>query len=158
MLCAKFSSNLPLASGSRKKFKVECQYIFTIISPGKMQWPFSGTKLPWRFWRTEHLKGVNGFFFLHYFHYFTIIKISHWKNMWSFFWKNFTSPCLPRILCVKSMAVDTGPVVLEKNMKMWKVYYNENNRQWTFLRSEKLTSAFGSDELKKVQKYCTINL
>lgn len=62
------------------------------------------------------------------------------------------------MLSVKSMAVDTGPVVLEKNMKMWKVYYNENNRQWTFLRSEKLTSAFGSDELKKVQKYCTINL
>ena len=58
------------------------------------------------------------------------------------------SPCLPRILCVKSMAVDIGPVVLEKKMKIWKVYYNENNRQWTFLQSEKLTSAFGSDELK----------
>ena len=52
------------------------------------------------------------------------------------------------MLCVKSMAVDIGPVVLEKKMNMWKVYFNENNRQWTFLRSEKLISAFGSDELK----------
>ena len=47
--------------------------------------------------------------------------------------------------------VEIGPVVLEKKMKMWIVYNNDNDDEgdgdkfW----SEKLTCAFGTGELKR---------
>ena len=61
-------------------------------------------------------------------------------------WIPFTEGCIVLNL------VEIGPVVLEKKMKMWKVYDNVNNNAnnndndkfW----SEKLTWAFGSGELK----------
>ena len=45
--------------------------------------------------------------------------------------------------CFVLSLVEIDPVVLEKKKKMWKVYNNDNNRQWT-----KLNWAFGSGELK----------
>ena len=43
---------------------------------------------------------------------------------------------------------EIGPVVLEKKMKMWKVYNNANDDNDNGLWSEKLTWAYGSGELK----------
>ena len=65
-------------------------------------------------------------------------------------WISFTQGCFVLSL------VKIGPVVLEKKMKMWKVYDNNNNndddndRQRTEDKFwlEKLTWAFGSGELK----------
>ena len=50
----------------------------------------------------------------------------------------------PRMLCAKF-----GPVVLEKKIKMWKVYKQTTDERWL----EKLTWAFSSDELKKTLCY-----
>ena len=53
-------------------------------------------------------------------------------------WFTFTQGCF-----VSSM-VEIGPVVLEKKMKMWKVYRQTDDR-----RSLKLTWAFSSGDLKR---------
>ena len=46
--------------------------------------------------------------------------------------------------CFVSGLVDIGPVVLEKKMKMWNVYRQTRDNR----RSDKLTQAFSSGELK----------
>ena len=89
-----------------------------------------------------------------YFHYFVII--SPWKRTGPSFeqtWIPFTQGYF-----VPSL-VEIGPVVLEKKMKMWKVYRRtdgQTDRQTTDDRwSEKLTWAFSSGELKtKVLSKC----
>ena len=60
-----------------------------------------------------------------YFHYFVII--SHWKRVGPFIWTTL-NPLYPRMLCA------IGPVVLEKKMKMLKVYDNndEDNGPQTY--------------------------
>ena len=82
-----------------------------------------------------------------YFHYFVII--SPWKRAGLFIWTNL-NPLHPRMLCAK---VEIGPVVLEKKMKMWKVYGRTDGRtdRQTDRWSEKLTWAFSSGELKTKQ-------
>ena len=77
---------------------------------------------------------------------FTILKLSRFgKGRGPSFeqtWIPFTQGCfVPRL-------VEIGPVVIEKKMKMWKVY-GRTDRQTTDDRwSEKLTSAFSLGELK----------
>ena len=58
-----------------------------------------------------------------YFHFFVII--SPWKRAGPFIWTNL-NPLHPRML-VPSL-VEIGPVVLEKKMKMWKVYRQTDGR------------------------------
>ena len=57
-----------------------------------------------------------------YFCYFTII--SPWKRAGSFIWTNL-NPLHPGCFVPSLVEIDT--VVLEKKMKMWKVYNNDNN-------------------------------
>ena len=56
-----------------------------------------------------------------YFCYFIII--SPWKRLWPFIWTNL-HPLHPRMLCAK--LVEIGSVVLEKKLKMWKIYDNND--------------------------------
>ena len=71
-------------------------------------------------------------------------------------WMPFTQGCFVQSL------VEIGPVVLEKKMKMWKVYRQtdtptdgQTDRQTPDDRwSEKLTWAFSSGELKTKQNIC----
>ena len=51
--------------------------------------------------------------------------------------------------CFVPNLVEIGPVVLEKKIKMWKVYGQTDTRTTNDRRSEKLTWAFGSGELKR---------
>ena len=77
-----------------------------------------------------------------YFRYF--VFISPWKRAGPFIWANL-NPLHPRMHDSKF-----GPVVLEKKVKMWKIY-RQTDRQTTNDRwSERLTWAFSSDELKTV--------
>ena len=50
--------------------------------------------------------------------------------------------------CVVPRWVEIGPVVLEKKMKMWKVYDNDDDNDDG--QQTKLTWAFGSGELKSI--------
>ena len=56
---------------------------------------------------------------LNFFRYFVII--SPWKRAGTFYWIHM-NPLHPRTLCAKF-----DPVILEKEMKMWKVYDNAND-------------------------------
>ena len=66
---------------------------------------------------------------------------------------SFEQTCLPFTQgCFVPSLVEIGPELLEKKMKMWKVY--DNDGQQTNFWSEKLTWAFGSGELKKSESSC----
>ena len=100
---------------------------FIIISLLKRAWPFiwtnlnplhpsmlcvkSGLKLALWFWRRWI------FNFVKLFCYFIII--SPWKRVWPFTWKNLNPTTQG---CFLPSLVEIGPLVLEKKMKMWKVY------------------------------------
>ena len=75
--------------------------------------------------------------------------VNIWHNIFFLF-----STHDPRMLCADF--VEIGPVVLEKKMKMWKVYSRTDRQtdgQTTDDRwSEKLTWAFSSGELKTTDK------
>ena len=76
--------------------------------------------------------------------------INFMRIYWFFIWRNL-NPLHPRKL-VPSL-LEIGQVVLEKKMRMWKVYKRtdrQTDRQTTDDRwSEKLTWAFSLGELKK---------
>ena len=76
-----------------------------------------------------------------YFRHFLII--SPWKMPGSHMWTTL-NPLYPRMLC--AILVEIGPVVVKKNMKMWKVYDDDDN-DWQIL-IRKLTWAFGSGKRK----------
>ena len=65
-----------------------------------------------------------------YFHYFIII--SPWKITGPFIWTNL-NPLHPKRFVPSLVEID--PVVLEKKMKMWKVYAKaqeeDDDGQWT---------------------------
>ena len=92
-----------------------------------------------------------------YIRYFLII--SPWKRAWPSFeqtWIPITQGCFVPTL------VENGPVVLEKKIKMWKVYRQtdrcpgKTEGRWkTGKNSEKLTWAFNSGELKTQEFYIT---
>ena len=102
-----------------------------------------------------------------YFHYFVIIY--PWKRAGPFIWINFTQGCF-----VPSL-VEIGPVVLEKKMKMWKVYDNanedddNNNGQRTNFDQKSSLEPLAQVSLKRMenwinersallQKFCTVFL
>ena len=58
-----------------------------------------------------------------YFCYFVII--SPWKKAEPFIWKK--NWVLSTLGCFVPSLIEIGPVVLEKKMKMWKVYANNVN-------------------------------
>ena len=74
-----------------------------------------------------------------YLHYFVII--SPWKRSGPFVWTNLY-PFHPRISMFCVSLVEIGLVVLEKKMKMWKVYRQTTDDRY----SEKLTWAFSSTD------------
>ena len=80
-----------------------------------------------------------------YFRYFVIIY--PWKRVGpSFIWRNL------RVLitqeCFVPSLVEIGLVILEKKIKIWKVYNNADNDNDQIV-IKKLTWAFGSVELKR---------
>ena len=119
---------------------------FVIIAHWKRVWPFT-----WRTWipftkRCIVLslveiapavleKKIFQILLMH-FRYFVII--SPWKTTGPFIWTELTSLC-PRMLCDK-FGWNWRAVVLEKRMKMWKVYDDENNDNGQILL-DKLTWA-----------------
>ena len=103
---------------------------FVIFSPWKRAGPFIWIKLNspkddlcqvwlklahW-FCRRRFLKFVINFR--------NLVIISLGKRAGPFIWSNL-NPFHPRMLCAKE--VEMGPVILEKKMKMWKVYDNDDN-------------------------------
>ena len=70
------------------------------------------------------------------------VNITPWKKGMALHLKKF----YPKEWFLPSL-VEIGPMVLEKNMKRWKVYGQMDNMQ-----SEKLPWPFSSVELKKQQK------
>ena len=86
-----------------------------------------------------------------YFHYF--VFIFPWNMAWPFIWTNMISHHR-RMLCAKFGW--NWPVVLEKKMKMWKVYRRTDGRTTDIRRSEKLTWAFSSGEIKTTRKKVSV--
>ena len=81
-----------------------------------------------------------------------LVIISNWKRARPFIWTNL-NPLNPftHYPCFVPSLVEIGPVVLEKKMKMWKVYRRtdrQTDRRTDDRWSEKLTWAFSSGELK----------
>ena len=128
-------------SGSGEEdFKTCFMYFnhFIIIFSWTRVWPFIWTNLnplhP-RMLLPSWLKLAQGFWrrrFINFSMYFCLfIIISPWKKIWSFIWTNLNSSH-SRILKVSSLG-DIGPVVLGKNIKMWKVYRWMDNRQYAII-------------------------
>lgn len=70
-----------------------------------------------------------------------------------FYLNKLDSPSFSEAFCQTLVQID--PVILEKNMNMWKAYDNkdaDDDRQRTDLRQKMLTWAFGSGWLKDVGK------
>ena len=87
----------------------------------------------------------------------TLIKRRKKKTLltlWEFTFSSFEETWIPFTQgCFVPSLVEIGPVVLEKKMKMWKVYENDDGqrrRTTDKFWSEKLTWAFGSGELKRI--------
>ena len=135
MLCAKFGWNW--ASGSvEEDFLILSMYFlyFVIISPWKRAGPFI-----WTNWNPLHPRmlcakfswnwpsGSGEEYFSNssmYFHNFVIISSCISIRAWPFIWTNlnhFTQGCFVLSL------VKINSVVLEKKMKMWRVYDNKDN-------------------------------
>ena len=138
-------------------------HYFLIISPWKRAGPFIWTNLnpfhPRMLCAKFGLNWTSGSgeedFLISsmYFHYFVII--SPWKGQGPSFeqtWISFTQGCFMPSL------VEIGKVVLEKKMKMWKVYRQTDGRTTDEWWSEKLTWAFSSGELKNNQLIEAFNL
>ena len=107
-----FSNYLPLEKGG-------ALYLNKLESPSPKDalcqvW----LKLAQWFWRRRFLNFVNVF------HYFVII--SPCKRAGLFIWTNWI-PFIQR--CFVPTLVENGQVVLEKKMKMWKVYDNDDGKR-----------------------------
>ena len=88
-----------------------------------------------------------------------LVIISPWKIAWHLIWTNL-KPLFPSMLRAK---FEIDPVVLEKKMKMWKVYRQTVGRTYgqttDYKQSEKLTWAFSSGELKmQLHSFWTISI
>ena len=105
-----------------------------IISPWKRAWPFIWTNLNPLHPRMHCAKfGWNWpsgsreeFFFILSMYFCYLVIISPWKRTGPFIGTNL-NPFYRKMLFAKCGWLKIGPVVLEKKMKMWKVYDNNNN-------------------------------
>ena len=134
MLCAKLCWNWLSGSGE-EDFLISSMFaIFVIISPWKRVGPFI-----WNNLNPLHLN-----------HALCIVIISPWKRVGPFIWRKLI-PLNQK--CFMPSLVEIGPVFLEKKVKMWKVYgqtdRQTDGRRTDNRRSEMLTIAFSSGELKK---------
>ena len=137
----------------KKIFKFrQCIFaICVIISPWKRAGPFIWTNLNphhprmlcvkfgwnWLSGSGEEDFWISSMYFRHF------LIISPWKRPGSHMWTTL-NPLYPRMLC--AILVEIGPVVVKNNLKMWKVYDDDDN-DWQIL-IRKLTWAFGSGKLK----------
>ena len=91
-----------------------------------------------------------------YFRYFVIISL--WKRAGTFIWKTWISFTL---WCFVPSLVQIGPVVLEKKMKIWKVYdnndNNDNDDHWqTVIRKAHLSLRLREDKNRQRWGICYI--
>ena len=124
MRCAKFGWNLP--RGKEKIFKSH-QCIVAIISPWKKLWSFIWTNVfpspknnLWQVWLNLTLVLEKMIFKCHKCNYTILLSSPHWNRACTFIRRNLNRSIHLKMLCAKF--VEFGPVILEKTMKMWKVY------------------------------------
>ena len=140
MFCAKIGWNWLSGSGEEDFLILSMCFLYSIIiPPWKRAGPFIWTNLNplhprmlcAKFgWNWHSGSGEEDFLKFNssmYFQYF--VNISPWKRAGPFIWTNFNP--LTQGLFVPCL-VEIGPVVLEKKMKMWKVYDNDDGQGINF--------------------------
>ena len=139
-LCDRFCGNWPSGSGE-EDFYISSMYFryFVIISRWKRKWPYIWIRIP--YWPS----GSEEDFLKFQQCILTILLLSSVRKGHSSSFVQQEYPSHKDALC---------QVVLEKTMKMWKVYRRTNGRSdgWP----EKLTCAFSSGELKGAKKRLNI--
>ena len=128
--------------------RYDSAYIFSREIPGFIRFIYNKRPIGYIAHLRKQFKSLNTYFYV-------IIMIKRRNKqlltLWQFIGSSFEQTWILFIQgCFLPSLIEIGSVVLEKKMKMWKVYANNNDNDndngqiW----SEKLTWAFGSGELK----------